>query len=365
MLQATNGGSFNISISGGRMTAINGNIPLNNGNTEPAPGPVTPDTGSVTPPGGGGGDQPGGGGSGSGVGGAPPERFYIQNDTPDSIMLVYARRPGTTEWVEIGEWGARSPGSRHSVRRIPSEVMDNQFRADIQARNGRTLNEIYYTRLSQPITHDGTVTFTVNDLDDNSPRMIFFRNETLDSIMIVTASRTGSADWAEIKEWGNLRPGNTNFGGLLVPRNQMDSQHRTYLRGIWGRTLNDVHYTRALHPVVHHETVTFTINDLDDNSPRIIFLENNTTETIMTVHAQRPGTPDWTEIKEWGTLRPGNTTVNLYYYLIVPRNRMDNQHRSTIQGRTGRGATDITFTRTQEITHRGTITFTNSDIDGF
>ena len=85
-------------------------------------------------------------------------RIYIVNSTGENFKFLNIIEHDTATWRPMGI----SPLSSKPEVTIPRDMMDDQYRTDIQLEisNGNT-----YTKLAQEIIHNGTVTFTIDDLD--------------------------------------------------------------------------------------------------------------------------------------------------------------------------------------------------------
>ena len=100
-----------------------------------------------------------------------PQDLTILNNTGGPINGIFLKAPGTLLWgTNFTQWLTSNNGSSRVIT-VPNDRLDSQGRVDIQL---RTSNGNTFTKLSQ--ASRGTVTFTINDLDSDSPRTVTFGN---------------------------------------------------------------------------------------------------------------------------------------------------------------------------------------------
>jgi len=260
-----------------------------------------------------------------------PENFTIINYTGDYISSVYYRTPGTITWTNA--YASISTGS--TVTLTISNIQDIQL---------RTSNGNLYTKLFQTY---GTITFTIFDLDSNSPRTITIGNGTSDYMSSVYYRTPGTITWTNA--YASISTGSAV--SITIPNNQMDSQYRT---DIQLRTSNGNTYTILSQLIIHNGNVTFTNSDFDNSSSRTITIGNGTSDYISSVYYRAPGTITWTNA--YASISTGSAVS-----ITIPNNQMDGQYRTDIQLRTSNG--NLYTKLSQLITHNGNVTFTNSDFD--
>jgi len=279
-----------------------------------------------------------------------PEVFTVRNNTGDTITYMYLKEPSTLLWgSDVLPTYSLSNGSSASVT-VPNGKMDSQYKIDIQL---KTSNGNFYTKLSQKLTHEGTVTFTSSDLDSSSPRTISLGNTTGNTITYMYLREPGTLLWgSDVLPTYSLSNGGSV--SVTIPYDRMDSQYRT---DIQLRTSNGNLYTRLSQTITHNGTVIFTSSDLDGSSPLTINIGNTTGDTITYMYLREPGTLLWgSDVLPTYSLSNGSSVS-----VTIPYDRMDSQYRTDIQLRTSNGNL---YTRlSQTITHNGTVTFTSSDLD--
>jgi ribosome-associated translation inhibitor RaiA len=273
-----------------------------------------------------------------------PEVFTVKNKTGDYLLTIHLKEPGTLIWSSDSYVGL-SNGSATSVT-ISKDRMDNQYRTDIQL---RTSNGNLYTKLSQKLTHKGTVTFTGSDLDGVSPRTVAIGNATGDYLLTIHLKEPGTLIWSSDSYVGLS---NGSATSVTISDDRMDSQYRT---DIQLRTSNGNLYTKLSQPITHNGNITFISSDLDSVSPRTVAIGNATGDYLLTIHLREPGTLIWSSGSYVGLSNGSATSVT------IPNDQMDSQYRTDIQLRTSGG---LNYTKlSQPITHNGNVTFTSSDKD--
>jgi hypothetical protein len=281
---------------------------------------------------------------------SPLRQITLENNTGEAITSVFARVA-----VTGGIWGNNlitqniSSGGQQTVT-IPTSLMDSSFQSDIQL---RTAENVYYTRTSQTIVHNGPITFGAGDFDSNSlARRITLQNNTGDTIISAFArvAVTGGI-------WGNnLITQNISSGGqqtVTIPTSSMGS----FMSDIQLRSAENIYYIRTLHHITHNGQITFASDDFDLNSPaRRITLQNNTGATITSAFARIPETSIWGD-----NLITQSISSGVSRSVTIPTSSMNGSFRSDIQLRT---ATNLTFTKEMQIVTQGIgITFSNTDHD--
>jgi hypothetical protein len=272
-----------------------------------------------------------------------PEVFKIQNNTGEAIYSVFIRAPRDDDFGWGNDLASIAGGGFREIN-ISLDRMDDQYRADIQL---KTSAGIIYTKLAQKITHNGTVTFTGNDLDPASPRTITINNNTGEAIYSVYIYTPGN-----FNKGNDLASISLNDSRIItVSRTSMDSDHKA---DIHLKTLAGITYTKSSVRIDHNGTVLFTPDDMDGTSPRTITIGNNTGEAIYSVYIYTPG-----------NFNKGNDlasiSLNSARTLTVSRTSMDSDHKADIQLKTSAG---VIYTKTSvEISHNGNITFTECDLD--
>lgn len=280
----------------------------------------------------------------------PPETFKIRNNTGENISSVFLKTPGSLLWGnDVLPYNSISNGSSVQLS-ISIDKMNSENRTDIQL---RTSNEILYTRLSQKITNDGTVTFSINDLDSASPRTIKIGNSTDNTIVSIYFRQPGTLLWGnDMIPYRSVSNG--NLISVVIPSDQMDDQYRT---DIQLRTANGNLYTKLLVEIIHNGTITFINGDLDGASPRTINIGNVTGNSISSVYIRAPGTLLWgVDMIPYNSISNGSSRS-----ITIPGDQMDSQYRTDIQLRTSEG--NLYTKLLENIIHGGTVTFTSSDLD--
>jgi len=285
------------------------------------------------------------GGNGNGSTAQNPRDITIQNSTGVSIIYCFVRKPGTDSWVNLFTATVENGDSRFAT--IPVVAMNGQYQTDIQLRN---INGLLYTKLSQTITQNGTITFTTNDFEATGARIININNNTGDSVQYGYIRLPGSTSWTYLFSTAIDNGGSQS---VIVQTTVMDSQYRADLQV---RTATSVMYTKLAQNIIHNSTITFTVNDFDLTNPnRTITIQNNTGVEIQYGYAKLPGSQAWT-VFLYTAVASGSS-----YSASIPISVMDSSNRSDLQLRTVNG---VLFTKiSQTITHNGTITFTSSDFD--
>jgi ribosome-associated translation inhibitor RaiA len=273
-----------------------------------------------------------------------PEVFTVKNNTGDYLSTIYLREPGTSVWG-VGSSVYLSSGSSTTVN-ISPDRMDSQYRTDIQL---RTSNGNLYTKLSQQLTHEGTVTFTSSDLDSESPRTVSIGNSTGDYLSTIYLRVPGTSVWGV---GSSVYLSDNHYSTVTISIDKMDSQYRT---DIQLRTSNGNLYTKLSQPLTHNGSVTFSSNDLDGESPRTVAIGNSTGDYLSTIYLKVPGT------LVWGTGSSVYLSNDGYTSVTISKDRMDDQYRTDIQLRTSNG--NLYTKLSQPITHNGSVTFTNRDLD--
>jgi len=182
-----------------------------------------------------------------------PRQVTIVNNTGVNISSGYVRLPGTTSWSSLSLYGL-SNGSSQQVS-ISSVYLDNQSRADLQLRTTSS-SGVIYTRLSQNISHNGTITFTAGDIDADSPYPVTIHNNTGYTINYGYARLPGSVNWVNLFT-STLSNGSSTATVIplsVISNSRTDLQLRTS-SGVWFTKLNQV--------IVANGTIIFTGNDVD------------------------------------------------------------------------------------------------------
>jgi len=182
-----------------------------------------------------------------------PRRVTIVNNTGVYISYGYVRLPGTTSWSSLSLYGL-SNGSSQQVS-ISSVYLDNQSRADLQLR-GTSSSGVIYTRLSQNISHNGTVTFTAGDIDADSPYPVTIQNNTGYTINYGYARLPGTVNWVNLftSTLSNGASTATVIPLSVISNSRTDLQLRTS-SGVWFSKLNYV--------ITVNGTITFLASDID------------------------------------------------------------------------------------------------------
>jgi len=276
-----------------------------------------------------------------------PGVFKIKNNTGDLLAYLYLKEPGSSVWGTSFS-SPYIPNGSSTLITIPKDRMDSQYRIDIQL---RTSNGNLYTKLSQTLTHEGTVTFTSGDLDSSSPRTVNLGNTTGNLLAYVYLREPGALIWGTSFSSPYIPNGGST--SITIPYDRMDSQYKT---DIQLRTSNGNMYTMLSQPITHRGTITFTSTDLDSGSSRTITLGNTTGDLLAYVYLREPGALIWgTSFSSPYISNGGSTSIT------IPYDRMDSQYKTDIQLRTSNG--NMYTKLSQLITHNGNVTFTSSDLD--
>jgi hypothetical protein len=117
--------------------------------------------------------------------------FFVENNTGEIITTGFVRTPGSSSWNNQVLSSELSDGETQSIT-LAIELMDSDFRIDIQLRKS---NGISYTKYSQAITNNKTITFVAEDWDPDNHRTVDIQNNTSIHIYNLYARAPGTMDW--------------------------------------------------------------------------------------------------------------------------------------------------------------------------
>jgi len=187
----------------------------------------------------------------------------IQNNSGVLISYCLVKLPGATNWISIySNTSSGIPNGNSIVMGIPAEMIDNQDRADLQLRT-RGANDtggVYFTRLNQIATTNGTIIFQATDLDATGPRPVVIENLTGRSLETVYARQVGTTNWSPIYSQSIYIYNSAVVGiplSLINQQGTVDLQVRSYVSaGVY------VYYTKLNQAISQFGTVTFLESDI-------------------------------------------------------------------------------------------------------
>jgi len=198
-----------------------------------------------------------GGGGGTGADTSGPVNVIIQNNTSWQILYCYVRQPGTDIWTACAS-GQVANGSSWTVT-IPRIAINSQNRADIQLRSLFTIVPGQFTKLSQAVTQNGTITFTTSDADPAAGTVVTIRNNTGVGVTHCFAIRPDIANLGYV--FYNIGVELLSGGSIIgfIPPQSMNSQNKTNLELV---ASNGNRYEKTNYTIVPNSTITFTASDL-------------------------------------------------------------------------------------------------------
>jgi len=272
-----------------------------------------------------------------------PAAVSIENYTGEVFTSGYACIPGGTEWVSIFTTTLSNDSSLFVG--IPTVAMNSSRHTDIQL---RTASEVLYTKYSISMQQNAVVTFTSADFDLSGPRDAYIKNLTGETLASGFATLPGTTNWVDLFQT-TLTSGDSL--AVAVPASAINAQSYSSLKMA---TEDGVLYTK-LTSTLHKQTISFTISDIDINTPRTVYITNNTGQTITLGNIRFPGSPSWHPLFTSTISNGGSITASIITTFLDIDEKADLQLKN---------ASGLAFTRlSQPIAHNGSINFTVGDLE--
>jgi len=268
-----------------------------------------------------------------------PRNVIITNNTGQTIVLGNIRFPGSQNWSNLFT-STISNGSSITTN-ISTIYLDIEEKADLQLKNA---SGVAFTKLSQPIIHNATITFTAGDLE----LTVNIRNYTGSEIAEVFAKLPSDDEWTNLFITTYISVDATHT--VWLPSSLVNEQSQCDLQL---RTSSGVLYTKTS-SITPNANITFTNSDIDPLSPRTILVQNNTGKTLGMAFAKLPGRTGW-----------GDNILDTYIQtgtsqeLTLQLDTLDELYKTDLMLKTWE---EVPFIKLAvSITHYGVVTFTTID----
>jgi len=279
-------------------------------------------------------------------------KVSITNSTSDYIVSAWAKRPDSTIWTCL--FNEIAVGVTETVN-IPSPVIDADHAADIQLRTARG---VLFSKNNTTINENGTMAFTAEDIDRNSPLQVRIVNNTDITINTAQVRLPGSNSYVSVIAGGDSLLTNGERD-IIIPRESMDTQSRSeiILRNRLGIT-----YTKPLLLITHRANVNFSPADIATTSPLPVNIVNETGANIISGYIKHPNSDSTTVWLPLFTTPATSPLVSGGQLLVaIPLSAMDGNRTTDIQLRS---SASLFFAKHhQEIAHNATVTFESGDRD--
>jgi len=272
-----------------------------------------------------------------------PAAVSIENNTGDTFTSGYARIPGNTEWINIFTTTLSTDNSLFVG--IPLDAMNASRHTDIQL---IMASGVLYTKYSISMVQNAVVTFTSADFDPSGPRAVYIKNLTGETLASGFATLPSTTNWVDIFQTSIANGDSLN---VAIPASAINSQAYSNIKIV---AQNGIIYTK-LTPTLHKQTITFTISDIDANTPRTVFITNNTGQTITMGNIRFPGSLNWSNLFTSTISNGGSITTNISTTYLDINEKADLQLKN---------ASGVAFTKlAQPIIHNATIAFSADDLE--